>query len=412
MAYKNVKLAVGIALMLGGPAAYAQFQSAVPVPIRPAYVYPEAPAATGAASVRMGDTPMYFTPFLAGALGHDDNLFDSNVDKKGSNIYVLSPGFRLDARDNNTVFGMGYQNSIGRYTSSSADDYVDNTTNATLDMAFSRRAFMRLGFDDIYGHDPRGSTDRGIAPNPDKYRLLGPNVTLAYGAPSAQGRVEAYFSNLTRTYLNDRSTTAGSDRATQEFGGTFYWRVMPKTQFLIDARRTDQSYELPGSPFSSSERRLYAGVSWEATAQTSGTIKVGSLKKDFESDLPDFSTTGWEGLVTWAPRTYSKFDFYSARYPTESTGLGNFILSDASGVLWTHAWSSVITTGVNLRYQRDKYQGFDRTDDSTIVGLKAGYRFRRWLTIGAEYTHTNRNSNQDFYDYDRNFYLLTLTGTL
>ncbi len=412
MANKHLKLALGVALMLAGQAAYAQFQSAVPVPIRPAYAYPESEPATGAASIRVGDSPLYIAPFLAAGLGHDDNLFYSNVDKKGSNIYVISPGFRIDGRSDNAVFGLNYQNSVGRYTSSTDDDYVDNIANATVDLAFSRRAFMRLGWDELYGHDPRGSTDRGIATHPDKYRQEGPNVTLAYGTPGAKGRVEGYFSNLTRSYTNNRATTIGSDRSVQEFGGAFYWRVMPKTQVLLDVRRTDQSYDLPGSPFSSSERRVYAGVTWEATAQTSGTIKVGSLKKDFESDLPDFSTTGWEGLITWAPRTYSKLDFYSARYPMESTGLGSFILADASGVSWTHAWNSVFTTGVNLRYERDRYQGFDRNDDSTSVGLKAGYRFRRWLTIGAEYTHTNRNSNLDFYDFDRNFYLLTVTGTM
>jgi hypothetical protein len=360
----------------------------------------------------MGDSPFYIAPYVGAGIGHDDNLFDSNVNKQGSNFWVLSPGLTLDARERSSVFHLAYQNQIGRYTSSRADNYVDNTTNVAYDAAFGPRAFMHLGFDEMYGHDPRGSTDRGIATTPDRYRLLGPNVTLAYGAPSAQGRLEGYYSNVTRTYLNNRTTTSGSDRRTEEFGGAFYWRVMPRTQVLLDVRRTDQSYDRQTSPFSSTEKRVYAGVTWEATAQTSGTIKVGSLKKDFDSDLPSFSTTGWEGLITWAPRTYSKFDFYTARYPTESTGLGSFILADASGVLWTHAWSSVLTTGVNLRYERDKYQGFDRNDDVTSVGLKAGYRFRRWLTLGAEFTHTNRNSNQNFFEYDKNFYLLSATASM
>ncbi len=48
----------------------------------------------------------------------------------------------------------------------------------------------------------------------------------------------------------------------------------------------------------------------------------------------------------------------------------------------------------------------------TILGLKAGYKFRRWLTLGAEYAHTNRDSNIDTFDYDKNFYLLSLTASM
>jgi len=67
---------------------------------------------------------------------------------------------------------------------------------------------------------------------------------------------------------------------------------------------------------------------------------------------------------------------------------------------------------VNLRHQRDAYQGFDRTDNWTTVGLKVGYKFRRWLTLGAEYNHTTRNSNINSFEYDKNLYLLTATATM
>ncbi len=154
------------------------------------------------------------------------------------------------------------------------------------------------------------------------------------------------------------------------------------------------------------------GVTWEATAATTGTFKVGRLKKEFDSGKPSFSGTGWEGTITWAPRTYSTFDFYTARTTNESTGLGVFILSDIYGVAWNHAWNSLVTTGMNLRHQRDEYHGFDRTDETTSLGLKVGYRFRRWLTLGAEYTRTNRNSNQNVFDYDKNLYLLTATASM
>ena len=128
--------------------------------------------------------------------------------------------------------------------------------------------------------------------------------------------------------------------------------------------------------------------------------------------MPAYSGSGWEGSITWAPRTYSTFDFYTARTANEQTGLGDFILSDIYGVSWNHAWSSIVSTGVNLRHQRDEYQGFNRTDETNVLGLKAGYKFRRWLTFGAEYVYTKRDSNQNTFDYDKNLYLLTATASM
>jgi len=199
----------------------------------------------------------------------------------------------------------------------------------------------------------------------------------------------------------------------QEFGGAFYWRVMPRTYVVAEARGTNVRYDLSGSPLSADERRYYGGVTWEATAATQGTLKFGRLKRQFKNDsTPDFTGTSWEGLVTWAPRSYSKFDFYTARQTNESTGVGDFILTSIAGITWTHNWSSYLTTGVDARYQKDAFQGFDRSDRSRVLGLKAGYKFRRWLTLGAEFTRSHRDSNIETFDYDKNLYLLTATATL
>jgi polysaccharide biosynthesis protein VpsM len=400
---------VVLCVALSTAATWAQAQS-INIPIRPAYSFPASAAAdSGPANIRLGETPLFLTPFLGIGAGYDDNLFLSSTNEKGSSYYVISPGFRLDARDANKVVAVSYQGTIGRYGQSEDDNFVDHAVRGSFDMAFGYRAFLRLTADYVRGHDPRGSTDRAFTTSPDKYRLSTPGVTFAYGAPGADGRVEVYYSDATKRYTNNRATAAVSDRDTQEVGAAFYWRVMPRTYVMVEARQTDLHYKLPGSPFSGDEQRIFGGVMWEATAATTGTLKVGQLRKRFDSGLPLYEGTAWEGIVTWAPRTYSRFDLYTGRYPTESTGLGRFILSDAYGAVWNHAWSSFLFTEASLRFQKDEYQGFSRNDDITSVGLKAGYRFRRWLTLGAEYSFTKRESSTSAFDYDKSLYLLTAT---
>ncbi len=405
----NKKYLVAAGALLLASIVDAQAQTAL---IRPSYRFPEAPAPNGPGNVQIADSPFFVTPYVGLAGGRDDNVQLSNTHRKESTLYILSPGITVDARDAAKVFTFDYQAQIGHYTSSGDDDYTDQAARAQFDMALDRRNFLRLVMGYGHGHDQRGSTDRPISNQPDKYRVSAPGVTYAFGTPGAQGRIELYADDADKKYLNNRETTAGSDHDTRNYGGAFYWRAMPKTYLLAEARETHIRYDLPSSQQSADERRLFAGVSWEATAATTGTVKVGRLKRDFKSDLPDESSTSWEGTVTWAPRTYSKFDLYAVRTTTEATGQGSFILTTLTGVVWSHNWNSSISTGLDLHHQHDAFQNFDRTDNTDSAALRFGYRFRRWLTLGAQYTYTKRDSNVPDVDYNRNVYLFTLTGTL
>jgi hypothetical protein len=410
MSKNNLRGAIGVLLLSATSLAFAQSATSY---IRPTYAYPATPPESGAASVQLGDTPFFFTPYLGVAYGHDSNLFFSDINKKGSNIFIGSGGVSIDARSPNSVFQVNAQVQDGRYTSSTQDSYIDSNVDTRLDYAIDRRNFVRAGITYIRGHDPRGSTDRPFGNTPDKYRQGDPYFTYALGAPGAQGRVEVYYSDMFKRYINNREFTFASDRDQQEYGAAFYVRAMPRTYGLIEAREDNIRYKVSGPSTSADETRLYLGVSWEATAATTGTIKFGRLKRDFIADnLQDFTGNSWEGIVSWAPRTYSKFDFYTARQTNESTGLGNFILTSVGGVTWSHDWSSYVRTAVDLRYQRDSYEGFDRTDKTWLAGLKAGYKFRRWLTLGAEYDYWKRDSSLDIYDYTRNLFLITATASM
>src|SRR5471032_1511173 len=100
MINKNLKAALALVLLATGLGAYGQTS-----PIRPAYQYPQQSAPdSSAASVQMGDTPLFLTPYLGLAVGRDDNLFLSKDNPKSSTLIVTSPGFRIDARGPGLVF--------------------------------------------------------------------------------------------------------------------------------------------------------------------------------------------------------------------------------------------------------------------------------------------------------------------
>jgi hypothetical protein len=385
-------------LLAGSGVAFAQVSG-----VRSAYAYPSQ-RDTGV--VQLGTSPVWVAPWVSLGYGHDSNVTLSNTNEISSDAWQAKGGLKADARGEQSVFQFMLDANDLNYNDSEADNFTDFFTTTSLDVALSSRSFLRGYWDYSHGHDGRGATDRGIGSSVDKYSVSRPGFVFAYGAPTAPGRVEIYGSEAMLRYRNNYEVTESSERDTTEIGSAFYWRVSPRTSLVAEVRATDIEFLL-ASPNSSREMRYYAGAAWEATAATSGSVKVGRVERKLDGGQPKYTAPSWEAALYWSPRTYSKFDLYTSRYTTESTGLGDFIVSDATGVDWNHSWNSVFSTKANARFQKDKYQGFDRKDDVTTLGLGANYKFRRWMSVGAEYRYITRDSNTPENEYDRDIWLLS-----
>ena len=292
---------------------------------------------------------------------------------------------------------------------------TDYALIGTGDMVFSGRTGLKLRAEYKHGHDPRGSTDRGVSASPDEFDNTGVSGVFRYGAPGARGRIEIDGSAFDRRYTNNRVSTAGSDRTTAGLGGTFFWRVMPRTELLAQVSHTNIDYQLATSTQDSTETRYLVGVKWEATAATTGTAKFGRQTKKFDAaGRQNFSGNSWDVGVRWSPLTYSVFDFVSSKQAAESTGVGDAVVGKNYGVTWSHAWSSRLRTQALASFRNDAFAGagVTRKDDTTSFGLKVAYDFRRWLRLGAEVTHTERESNGVDLNYKRNLLLFTVGATL
>ncbi|MBC7621990.1 MAG: outer membrane beta-barrel protein [Aeromicrobium sp.] len=409
---KSRKLVVAVGTSL---ATFCLFAGAQSGPVSPSYKIPD----TGKPVDKEGPRPIplmdgvSLTPYFNLSFGRDDNLFLTNTNKKASNTQVYNPGARLDIKGAASQFGLGYDLKAGKFSSSSADDYTDYKLDAFGEFVPSSSMGLKLFGDYIGGHDPRGSTDRGIAGTPDEFRSTSVNALFAYGANDAKGRIEVEAGTLDKRYQNNRATTLASDRNTDSIGGRFFFKVAPKTSLILEARQAKLDYKLSTSLQDSTETRYLAGVTWDATAATSGTVKVGQLKKDFKvASRKDFSGTGWEANISWKPLSYSKFDFYTTKSVNESTGLGDFTLAKKYGAAWTHAWDPRLTSIVSLSRNDDEFVGNVRNDNTDAYGLKLNYKLMRWLSVGGEYNFTTRDSNVSGFNYKKNLYMITFGATL
>ncbi len=366
----------------------------------------------GPRAIPLGDG-LSLTPYFNAGFGRDDNLFLSNANKKSSTLQTYNPGLRLDAKSQAVEFNMGLDSRIGRYSSSKPDNYSDWTAFANADIVADSSLGFRLGLDHERGHDPRGSTDRGFGTEADEFKRTGFNALVAFGANDGPGRIEVEAGTFRKRYQNNRAATLASDRDGDNLAARFFYRVAPKTFALFEAREDKMDYRLSSSLQDSKERRYMVGVTWEATEATTGTAKVGRIQKNFNaSSIPDFSGTGWEVGIRWSPLTYSVFDFNTQKTFGESTGVGDFTLSKRYSASWTHDWTSRITSQAFISRSDDEFIRNVRDDSTDSLGFRLNYKLQRWLTVGGEYTYTDRSSNVQGFNYKRNLYMLTLGATL
>jgi len=263
------------------------------------------------------------------------------------------------------------------------------------------------------GHDPRGSTDRGVSGTTDEFRNDGVSALFAYGANQARGRLELAGSSYSKRYENTRASTQFADRDTDSFRGTAFFRVFPKTSLLAEYRHDDLDYKSNGSLLDSTEKRYLGGLTWEATIATSGTVKVGRLKKEFNSPLvKDFSGSNWEIAAEWKPLSYSKVDLFSTKTIAESTGVGDFVLSKRYGGAWTHNWTSRFSSVASYNFTDDEFTGNIRKDETDALGFKVSYKLNRVVTLGADLNYTKRDSNLADFNYTRKVILFTVGAAL
>ena len=370
--------------------------------------------------------PMFAYPKLEVATTRDSNIaLQPDALRQADTIWYLRPSLRLEAKKGVNLYDVTYSGEFGRYNTSKSDNFNNHDLAAGANMTLDMRNKLQLGLDYQDKVDPRGTLNLPAAPTPNEWRQPSLTGLYTYGAEGAKGKLEFQGGYLDKRYVNNRTLTSALDHSQTDYGGTFLWRVMPKTYATFNLKQSVFDYKNETTVFNSKNTYALVGLRWEATAATSGRFALGNVTKKFDSaahaaGLQDFSGTGWEGGINWEPRPYSRVDFITQRAPYDSTGLGSYDINQANQLLWTHAWTSRVSSKLSESYVTDKFSGSrdlaaggaDRQDTTKSTGLQLNYGFRRWLKAGAEYTYTLRNSNDSNFDYKRNQLMFSLTGTL
>lgn len=353
-------------------------------------------------------------PQLAVEQRYDTNILSQPDDELESWVTILAPSVTAQAELDKVKIQFGLVNTTGIYERSSADNFNDTRVNADVSWELNHRNQLDFGYVYNNTHEDRGTgfsqgVGAGSIEEPDEYTEETYGVKYTYGSETSRGRLVLGLSDYDKQYTNHRESTRGRDRHDVGGSATFYWNVGGRTDVLLEAQQKDINYDNdPVGGFGtldSTQTKYLAGVTWEATAKTTGIVKVGQARKDFDSNQrKDFTGSSWEATVQWAPRTYSVISLNTSREPRETTGMGNFIDAESYGVSWQHGWTNRITSNLFYNYSEESYEkaAVKRDDDLTSYGLRVDYKLKRWIDLGLSATYSEKDSNLNQFDYERN----------
>lgn len=339
----------------------------------------------------------------------NSNIFSSNVNKQSSLVSVSSPSVLMQAKKGADAYSLSYRADVGRYKNSPADNYVDHSYLGAAEFSGSTSENGNFSLEHKIGHDDRGSTFGQGTSEPSAWRSTGIAGAFMYGADEARGKIALDLGYKNRKYKNNRVVTAVYDKTLRDMGAEFHFHVLPKTFIILQAADTRIAYTDNVSALNGNEKRYLLGATWNATTQTSGIFKIGQLQKKFDSAArPDFKGVSWEGSVRWTPLESARVSLVTGRKPSESTGVGNFLLITNHALDFGYDMSEFASLQFNTGKTSEEFKGVARTDSTRLYGLKTEYKLRSWLVGTLEYTDAKKTSTDPTAYYERRIFAVSV----
>ncbi len=361
------------------------------------------------------------TPTLSLMAGKNDNVGMANAaltPKTSSSFTKLAPKVVFAMPTHGQTYSATYSGTYANYSGSTIDNFNDHNFGLEANNDWSTRVNSLINVDYNKGHDGRNAL-----PNANTFKQLwhttGVKGLVHYGAEGAQGQFELSAGQIAKRYdtANGGVNTALLNNDATNLTGAFFYKVAPATHMIVQAGTTSINYRVaPALAINnrdSKELQYMVGVKWDATAKTSGSFKVGQVKKTFNLGLqPSAKNTAWDVMVTWSPLTYSIVNISLAQKAAESFGTGSFMISRDSNIDWSHEWTAKVKSKLSFGDGLDTYQGIIQTNKRQSYGAKLSYEVNRWLNAGVEFQNSQRSSTNQNLTYKQNISMIVLDGTL
>ena len=376
-----------------------------------------------------------FHPFLIFQEVYTDNLFATHNNTKDDFITTIAPGIwlafpanreKLLSIDTTPTAPGGlrlsrikpeatrryqsyflYSPEFVLYSDHSSHNHVNHKAEGLLQYNLN----CGLSFDliDLF-HDKEEIAGNGVIDTLYRHQDNLLDFITTYDAPSGKFKLQFTYSN----YDIDYKETAVDyrDRNDNSFGASVFYKFWPKTSLFAEYDYSDIEFDT-GSTNDSVENRYYAGINWDITAKTRGTLKLGYIDKDFDltsvADQGGFSVE-LQTQHNLTPKRALQVNGYRKFHESDLANASSFLSTGIDIDLmqrFTEKWSGTLT----VFYEKNEYNGFNRDDDLYGFGPAIRFEPRKWLIFDLGYYYYKNDSNVTTYDYEANqiFFRATLS---
>jgi hypothetical protein len=359
-------------------------------------------------------------PSVAVDGAYNDNVFATEDDEESDFIFTFRP--RIDVRSNFPRHSLNFavQSDIGRYVDNTDENFVDYGTTLGGRLDVTRRTRLVGGVQYARGHESRDDPeDPGVdvADEPVEFDEYGGNL----GIEQDFNRFNVALSGNVdrRDYEEDDPDIPQDDRDRTLYGGrlrTGYF-LSPRINVFVQGglRREVRDTSEASDPPIKRDNNVYdvrVGTAIDITGLLFGEVSVGWQLQEFdESDLDSENSLAYGAGLTWNPTQLTSLRLNAAG-GFEPSDVGASSIRNSVALRVDHELLRNVLIGGQVAYRRDDFQDTGRVDNRFDVGPDITYLLNRYLSVGAGYTFTTRDSDDSDREFTRNLIALRLTAQL
>ncbi|MBL4630154.1 MAG: outer membrane beta-barrel protein [Paraglaciecola sp.] len=344
-----------------------------------------------------------FAPSVTVNLLQDNNVYRT-TDEISDSITSVAPTFVYNELYGKQAIKAQYKGDYAFFSDNSSLNYFnhDLLVMALLDHSYSLSSVFTAKYQNKIEQPGTTNALTSLLTEFNQRSIAELSSKVLYGAQKSKGQIVASYAQSKFRYENNNQEFRDYDR--EKIAGTFFYRIAPKTRFLLEANMVNLDYiNNTNFDFSSKQKSYLAGVEWNATAVTSSVFKIGYQDVAYVNDvISDLSGLSYFLDMFWKPNTYSLVKIGASRAARESAeqSLGGF-LSNEYDLDVEHEFTR--RTKLSVSYQYIEYD-FDnnqsRKNKSQNISITLKYQSKRWLQMHIGYEVIKRESTSQQYEFD------------
>jgi len=359
--------------------------------------------------IRAGGFLIY--PSTTVGSSYNSNVFATEDDEEDDFIFNFLPGVVVRSNFPRHSIIWTTEADIARYVSETDENYEDFGTALTGRLDITRDNRLTAGVNFGREHESRDDPEdpgADVTDEPLKYYVYGGDL----GFQQDFNRLN--FRLLGTVDRRDYTDGDEGDRDRNLFGGrlrTGYF-ISPRINAFLQGGfrrevRDDQDTNQDNNVYSAS-----VGTEIDFTGLLFGEVFAGWSLQEFDDDEFDSENGFTYGAnLTWNPTRLTSLRL-EGQGGFEPSDVGSSRLESEIGLRVDHELLRNVLIGAEVTYQRDDFQDADRVDNRIDVGPDITYLLNRYLSVGAGYTFTTRQSDDSDREFDRNLVTLRVTAQL